>query len=376
MNFDFNHSEMAFRERLKKLFDSDSETTLGQLEGGDTLQIRNLVLHFSQMLAETGYLSLGLENGKESLNLLVAQESLATISPSLFLSVEMSARIFGRLVKTYGNPEQKKEILPALKEGRLIGSLALSEEGMSIENNPFHTIGIPVEDTILVSGSKNHVVNAPIADWIAVAGTMENRVVFFLMEKETEGLAIGQRLSTLGYNGVTISAISLEDCPVPSKHLVGPLEEENPLKTVRTWEDQTLTAGSLGLMQRCFDAARNYAKTHKSGGKPIIAHQEVGFKLAEMLTLLQTAQLLAYRAAWMVETDHREAGVLVHCAKVFSTESAEAVASHALQILGGHGYIRGNPAEEGYRDAKYLRIAGTSSEIARMKIGDEVLESE
>ena len=98
--------------------------------------------------------------------------------------------------------------------------------------------------------------------------------------------------------------------------------------------------------------------------------------MAEMLTLLHTAQLLAYRAAWMVETGDREAGVLVHCAKVFSSESAEEVASSALQILGGKGYVQGNPAEEGYRNAKYLRIAGTSSEISRMKIGDEVLKNE
>lgn len=376
MNFDFNDREIAFRERLKGLFESESEVSLGQLEGSDTSQIRNLVLRFFKILAETGYLSLGLENGKGSMRLIAAQECLATISPSLFLSVEMNARIFGRLVATYGNSEQKKEILPALKEGRLIGALALSEEGMSIDNKPLHTTGIPVEETVLVSGSKNHVVNAPVADWIAVAGKMEDKVVFFLMEKEIEGLSMGQRLSTLGYNGATICAVFLKDCPVPPKHLVAPLDGEKPLKTVRTWEDQILTAASLGLMQRCFDAARNYAKSHMSGNKPIIAYQEVGFKLAEMLTLLQTAQLLAYRAAWMAEMGDREAGLLVHCAKVFCTESAEEVASHALQILGGQGYVRGNPAEEGYRNAKYLRIAGTSTEISRMKIGDDLLERE
>jgi alkylation response protein AidB-like acyl-CoA dehydrogenase len=126
-------------------------------------------------------------------------------------------------------------------------------------------------------------------------------------------------------------------------------------------------------MQRSFDEAVNHAKSHLSGGKPIIAYQEVGFKLAEMLTLLQTARLLAYRAAWMTDAGDREAGVLAHCAKVFCAESAEEVASQALQILGGQGYISGNPAEGGYRDAKYLQIAGTSSEISRMKIADEVL---
>jgi alkylation response protein AidB-like acyl-CoA dehydrogenase len=252
--------------------------------------------------------------------------------------------------------------------------VALSEEGMSIENNPLNTTGVPRNDGYNVSGSKGHVVNAPVADWIAVAGMMEKGIAFFLINKDSEGLSIGQRLSTLGYNGSAIAAITLENCPVPKKGVIGPFEGVELLKTVRMWEDQILTAASLGLMHRCFDVASNYAKSHMSGGKPIIAYQEVGFKLAEMLTLLQTAQLLAYRASWMTETRDKEVGGLVHCAKVFCAESAEEVASKALQILGGHGYLRGNPAEEGYRDAKYLQIAGTSSEISRMKIGDRVLE--
>ena len=305
-----------------------------------------------------------------------AQEILATISPSLFLSVEVTTRIFGRLIASFGTPEQQNEILPAIKAGKLIGAVALSETGMSIENAPLNTSGLSVDGGFQVDGAKGHVVNAPIADWIAVAGNREENILVFLIEKDADGLAIGQRLSTLGYNGTTISPISLENCLVTSNSVIGPFKEGNLLKTLRMWEDQILTAGSLGLMNRSFDTARAYAKNHESGGKPIIAYQEVGFKLAEILTLLHTAQLLAYRAAWMVETGDREAGVLVHCAKVFCSESAEEVASSALQILGGKGYVQGNPAEEGYRNAKYLRIAGTSSEISRMRIADEVLRNE
>jgi alkylation response protein AidB-like acyl-CoA dehydrogenase len=290
--------------------------------------------------------------------------------------VEVTARIFGRLVASFGTPEQKNEILPAIKDGQLIAAVALSEGGMSIENAPLITTGISMDGGLQVDGAKDHVVNAPIADWIAVAGNWEENIVAFLIEKDADGLSIGHRLSTLGYNGTTISPISLEKCVVSSKYVIGPSKEGNLLKTLRMWEDQILTAGSLGLMQRSFDTARAYAKNHESGGKPIIAYQEVAFKLAEMLTLLQTAQLLAYRAAWTVETGDREAGVLVHCAKVFCSESAEEVASSALQILGGKGYVQGNPAEEGYRNAKYLRIAGTSSEISRMKIADEVLRND
>ena len=374
MNFDFGDKERALREKIKGIFDQDSKAALAQLETGNSAQIRNTILGWLKILGQQGYLDLGLENGKDSMALLAAQESLATISSSLFLSVEVSARIFGRLVSNYGTPEQKSDFLPALKEGHLIGTVALSEESMSIENNPLNTIGVPNNDGLNVSGSKGHVVNAPISDWIAVAGKLDEGVGFFLIKKESEGISIGQRHATLGYGGVAIAPISLENCPVPSKAVIGPFEGIKPLKTIRMWEDQILTAASLGLMQRCFDAASNYAKTHVSGGKPIIAYQEVGFKLAEILTLLQTSQLLAYRASWMAGTKDREAGVLAHSAKVFCTESAEDVASKALQILGGHGYFHGNPVEEGYRDAKYLQIAGTSSEISRMKIGDQVLE--
>jgi alkylation response protein AidB-like acyl-CoA dehydrogenase len=126
-------------------------------------------------------------------------------------------------------------------------------------------------------------------------------------------------------------------------------------------------------MQAAFQAAKTYANEHRTGGKPIIAYQEVAFKLAEMLTLLQTSQLLAYRAAWTADTDAGKAPSLTLCAKVFCTEAAEKVASAALQILAGSGFTSGNVAERAYRCAKYGQIAGTSTEIARVKLGDAAM---
>ena len=378
MNFDFGDMERDLREKIKGLFDPDTRAALSRLEGGDISQVREVLLEMLSKLSQAGYLTLGLDEGRDDVSLKVAQESLAAISPSLFLSVEVSARIFGRLFSVYASFDQKAEILTALIEGRIIGAVGLTEEGMSIDN-PLNTTGVPDSDGFRVSGSKGYVLNAPVADWIAVAGKVsgeaEEIIAFFLVKKDSEGLKIGRRHATLGYNGTATAAISLDNCLVPSKCVIGPFKEREALLAVRTWEDQVLTAAGLGLMQSSFDAALEYAKSHTSGGKPIIAYQEVGFKLSEMLTLLQTAQLLTYRAAWMAEEGDREAGVLAHCAKVFATESAEEIASQALQILGGHGYLLGNLAEEGYRDAKYLQIAGTSSEISRMKIGDATLSA-
>ena len=374
MNFDYSEKEKDLCQKVKGIFDTDSKTSLAKLETGDIEVIRSIVLKYLKALGQVGYLICGLNEGKDTVGLVTAQESLATISPSLFLSVEVNVRIFGRLIAVYGTTDQKSQFLDDLKEGRLIGAVALSEGGMNIENNPLHTAGVQVGDSFLVTGEKNHVVNAPIADWIAIAGRVEEHIVFFVIKKDSEGLFIGKRIATMGYNGCAISAISLENCSVHSQYVIGPFKGEEPLKTLRMWEDKILTAGSLGLMHRCYTNALSYAKIHKSGNKPIIAYQEVGFKLAEMLTLLQTAQLLAYRAAWMDETNNKDASVVARCAKVFCTESAEEVASQALQILSGYGYVDGNPAEEGYRNAKYLQIAGTSTEISRMKIADGVLQ--
>ena len=155
--------------------------------------------------------------------------------------------------------------------------------------------------------------------------------------------------------------------------VIGPFEDLSILDTLRLWENQILLGASLGLMKAAFESARDYAKTHRSGGKPIIAYQEVAFKLSEMLTLLQTSQLFAYRTAWTLETSRKDAESLMWCAKVFCTEAAEKVSGYSLQILAGSGFISGNPAEVAYRCAKYGQIAGTSTEISRVKIGDAAL---
>ena len=373
MNFEFGETEKALCEKIKGLFDADSRAALANLESGDVNDIRDATMKWLMVLGEAGYLRPGLDDGKNNVELTAIQESLAAISPSLYLTMEVTARIFGRLVAVYGTPDQKDEIIPSLQKGRLTGAVGISEDAMNIENDPLNTSAVNNDEGFLVSGSKGHVVNGPIADWIAVAAKTGDGLAFFLVKKETEGLAIGQRLSMLGYDGLTISRVSLENCSVPSNYIIGPFDGEEELKTVRMWEDQILTVSSLGLIKRSLNAALAFAKGHRSGNKPIIAYQEVGFKLAEMVTLFQTARLLAYRAAWMAEAGDREAAVLAHCAKVFCAESAEEVASHALQILGGQGYLSGNPVEEAYRDAKYLQIAGTSSEISRMKIADGVL---
>lgn len=374
MNYDFTEAELTFFADVEKKIDA-----LGGVEQLETRDPSGGTQHISRVmetLAKTPYLKLGIEpveglNG--NLSLMGAMEVFAGISPSACLSIEASARLFARAVSLWGTREQKERFLAPLLEGKTIGALALPEVSMNIENEPLAASGQKKGQHVIVNGAKKCVINAPVADWIAVAGLFGEKYALFVVGKDTAGLMIEPGLETAGYQGTPISGISLEDCEIPPEHVILPPDGTKMPETLRTAENQILLGASLGLSKTAFDAAREHAKSHHTGGKPIIAYQEIGFKLADMLTMLQTSRLLAYRTAWTLETDPGQAEELILCAKVFCAETCEQICSEALKILGADGYISGNRAERAYRCAKYGQVAGTSTEIARVRIGDAAL---
>ncbi len=375
MNFDFSDSEKAFFSRVEEVMTAFAKER--SLESGDLPAIRANLTGALSAMAPLGYLNIGLHADDVpvcgSLALMAAMEQVAGISPSIFLSVEMSARLFGRILNAGDPSAVKKGIMQRLAAGEVVGAVALSETSMNVENDPLATTATRDGGLIDVSGAKSHVVNGPLADWFAVVGRLDGQTGVFLIEKEAPGLILTERMDTMGYNGVAICGLELDHCRLPISRIIGPFENSQWLDTLKMWENQILIAAALGMMKGSFESARDYAKTHRSGGRPIIAYQEVGFKLSDMLTLYQTSQLYAYRAAWVADDDPKASGVLTLCAKVFCTEAAETIAGKALQILSGTGYRSGGAAEQAYRCAKYGQIAGVSTEIARVKIGEAAL---
>lgn len=375
MNFDFSDQEKASFKKLDDALDACLEDREPD-EAMDLDTTKNTLREGLRCLAETDYLDFGLS--KEALGdtttMIAAMEKLAARTPSMFLAVEASTRLFGRAVATWGDEAQKTRWLEPLREGVLVGALGLSESTNNVINEPLETHGERQGEDVLVTGHKGAVINGSIADWIAVAGQLDDGVALFLVPQGAEGLTIGERQRTTAFCGALFNAVDLEACRIPAEQVVGPIPQEALITTLRSWEDQLFTAASLGLMQTALAAARTHAKTHKTGGKPIIAFQEISFKLAEMLTLTQTAQLLAYRAAWAADASPDEAAVLADSAKVFCSESAETVTSEAMQILGTNALLEPNPVARAFACAKLLQVAGTSSEIARVRLGDDAIE--
>ena len=373
MNFDFSEEEENFFADIQAI--AEAAPSEQKLAGASVEAIAAMLQDITAKLAAAGYLGIGLEKDTPAgaVTLMGAMETLAGSARSLFLAVEMSTRVLGRALAQWGTPAQQERWLAAFVQGRGLGALALSEESMNVENDPLTTAGVREEGGIVVNGSKQFVVNAPLAGAIGVVGMLAERPAIFMIDRQSAGLTISAPLATMGYEGTCIADLELADCILPEENVILPPKGVPTLDLLRSWENEVLMAAALGMMQAAFSEARDYAKSHRTGGKPIIAYQEVGFKLSEMLTLYQTAQLMAYRAVWTLETDPREGTSLVWCAKVFATEAAERVAGEALRILSGQGYRSGSAAESAYRAAKWTQIGGLSTEIARVRIGDRAL---
>jgi len=375
VNFDWTDKDKAFKGRVAGLFAQGNLPATENLEHADPSELERLTREYFGKLAEVGYLSVGIgpAAASQAMELMAGQEELARVSSSLFLAAETSSRLFGGLVKGFGAPDLVQEILEPLERGRLIGAVAISEPEDSQQASGFRTSAYQDGEEVVLSGKKSFVTNGPIADCFAVVGSIDGQLAFFLVEKGLPGLIVGPRIQTLGYNGLAVASLELNSVHVPRSRVLGPFDNQGPLDFLKRVEDMVLAVGSIGLMQRIVSEARAYAASHNRGGKAIFSYQEIRFKLAEMLTLTQTAQLLTYRAGWMAAGADPEARTIVHCAKVFAAEASEKAASLAMQITAGQGYVSGNTVERCYRDAKFAAIAGTTSEIARMSIADDLL---
>ena len=186
MNFDFSDKEKAFFSQVHENMVTFAKER--DLESGDLSKIRGHLAGALSVLAPLGYLKLGLATEDApvsgSLALMAAMEKLSGVSPSIFLSVEMNTRLFGRILNDWDSANDRKKMLELLMAGEIIGAVALSESSMNVENESLATAGIRNGSQVVVNGTKGYVVNGPMADWFAVVGCLDDQTVAFLVEKD------------------------------------------------------------------------------------------------------------------------------------------------------------------------------------------------
>lgn len=331
-------------------------------------------------IAGTGFLNLLL--GEDRLGSCVAGEELARACPSTFLAAMTSATAFGRAVRRFGTKHQRERYLPSLTAGEGIAAFACTEAEAGSDLAGMGTTAEHKDGRWVLRGEKDLVTNAPLADsFLVLAWTdrdtgMEKGLSLFLVDREADGMTIGKPVETMGLRGAPTSGIRLEIGKAAEEALLGGTVGAGwgQMQAVSEEIKLALSTMCVGIGVACMEESTRHAKGKKAFGKPIGLFEGVGAKLATMFTFNDIGRMMTCRAAWAMDQHDPEAPVLASCAKLFTSEAAGRIADLAMQIHGGHGYLKGAVVERLYRDARFAAIAWGTSEMQRAFIARDSLD--
>jgi acyl-CoA dehydrogenase len=284
--------------------------------------------------------------------------------------------IFGDVFHVAGSHEQRKRAFGRLLAGEF-GAYAVTEPGAGSDVARINTRALRKGDRFVINGSKVWISNAPLASMFVVFAKTDPEaghkgMSAFFVDRDTPGLSVGPPLGKLGQKAGPAAEVFFEDVVVPASALIDN-EGAGFLIAMRVFDRSRpmIAALALGLMQRCLDESLQYARSRQTMGQPIIEHQAIAHKLADMALRTEAARLLTEQAAWLLDTGRRNTLQAAY-AKTFAADAAMWIATEAVQIFGGMGYSTEYPVEKLFRDAKVLQIYEGTSEIQRNIIAREL----
>ncbi|HEY2372761.1 MAG TPA: acyl-CoA dehydrogenase family protein [Gaiellaceae bacterium] len=278
-----------------------------------------------------------------------------------------------------GSEEQKAEWLPPLLEEPILCSFGLSEPGAGSDVASMKTTAVRDGDDYIVNGSKTFITNAGYAAWTVVFAKTDAKggakgMSAFIVPMDAPGVTIEKHLDKMGQRATDTSAFALQDVRVPARNRLG--EEGDGFKIAMATLDFTrpgTAVGAVGVAQAAYEHSVDYAKQRVTFDMPIAMHQGVSFMIADMATEIEAARLLCWQAAWMLDQGYgRKATLYSSFAKRFAADTGMKVATDAVQVFGGYGYIKEYPVEKLMRDAKLFQIYEGTSQIQRLVIAKEI----
>ena len=321
--------------------------------------------------------------GTGTLLALVAIEEISKVcaTSGLLLAVQELGSLG---LKLAGTQEQQERYLPRLASGEWLGAYALTEAGSGSDSASMRTVARREGDEYVLSGGKRFITNAGVASLYTVFAKTDpeaghSGISAFVVESDAPGFEVARLEPKLGISGSTTGELVFADCRVPAQNLLG--EEGEGFRIAMRILDRSrpgVGAQGLGIAQGATDYALEYAKSRETMGKPIVEHQLIAAKLADMETACEAARGLLYRFGQMVDAGapDDELTKASAMAKLYCSDVAMEVTTEAVQILGGYGYIKEYPVERMMRDAKITQIYEGTNEIQRLVIAREMLKEQ
>jgi hypothetical protein len=311
--------------------------------------------------------------GMDHTALALALEQIATGDGATSTIVQVN-NLAADILFGYGTREHKERYLKPLARGDLLGAFALTEPHTGSDASAIRTRAELSDGGYVLDGMKQFITSGKHADIAVVFAVTDKNagkkgISAFIVPTATPGYIVSRIEEKTGQHASDTAQILLESCRVPADHLLGAVGEGYRIALANLESGRiNVAAQSVGMAQSALDAALRYAHERTTFGKPLIEHQAVNFRLADMATGIEAARQLYLHAAALRDRGLpclKEASM----AKLFASEMAEKVCSDAIQIHGGYGYVRDFPVERIWRDVRVTQIYEGASDIQRMVIG-------
>jgi alkylation response protein AidB-like acyl-CoA dehydrogenase len=379
MVFELNEEQLAVRQAARDF--AELELKPGVIERDAKMEFATEQV---KLMAEMGFLGMMVSadyggGGMDTISYVLAMEELSKVdnSCSVLMSVNNSLVCWG--IEEYGTEELKQKYLPILASGEWIGSFCLSEPEAGSDATSQQTTAEDMGEYYLLNGTKNWITNGSSSSLHVViaqsdASKRHHGVNAFIVEASWDGVVIGAKEEKLGIRGSDTHTIMYNDVKVPKENRIG--EDGFGFRfamEVLAGGRIGIAAQALGIAQGAYELAVNYAKERKAFGKPIIEHQSLSFKLADMATEIEAARLLVYRSAWLKDQG-RDYAIASSMAKLFAADVAMRQTTEAVQIHGGYGYVKEYHVERLMRDAKITQIYEGTSEIQQLIIARNIIK--
>jgi acyl-CoA dehydrogenase len=380
MNFSYNENQNMIADMIRKFGDEHIRPKMMEWDESQEFPVQVF-----KKLGELGLMGVLVPqeyggSGFGYTEYVTVVSDIARICGSIGLSVAAHNSLCTGHILAFGNEEQKKKYLPKLATAEWIGAWGLTETNTGSDAGGMATTAVKDGEYYVINGSKNfitHAISGNVAVVIVRTGQKgdSHGMTAFIIEKGTPGFSSGKKENKLGMRASETAELIFDNCRVHESQMLGK-EGDGFIQAMKVLDGGriSIAALSLGIAKGALDASVKYAKERQQFGKPIAEFQGISFKLADMATMVEAAELLTFQAADMKNRGQKVTKESAF-AKYYASEICVKVSNDAVQIFGGYGYTKDFPVEKFYRDSKLCTIGEGTSEIQKLVIARELLKA-
>ncbi len=379
MNFELNENQIMISQMVRDFAEKENRPNLNKWDSEEIFPVETM-----KKMGELGLLGIFVPEeyggaGFGYFEYATALMELGKVCGGIGLSVAAHNSLCTGHILYHGNEEQKKKYLPKLASGEWIGAWGLTEANTGSDAMRMKTTAVQDGDDWIINGTKNwitHGLSGDVAVVLIRTGELldSNGITAFIIEKGTPGFSAVKIKDKLGVRASETAELIFDNVRVPKENVIGNVGEGFK-QAMKVLDGGRISIASLscGVARGAYEASVQYAKEREQFGKPIGKFQAIAFKLADMATEIEAAELLTFQAAYLKNSKKpvTKAGAY---AKYYASEVSVKCGNEAVQIMGGYGYTKEYPAEKFLRDSKLMTIGEGTSEIQKIVISREILK--